>query len=152
MWLFVAFVGLSLVYAFFHFRDFLVGADLGAHAWLITPAWVVILIGFYLDWVRRKHLTTRILVGSPELEGDASNLLTEGLYAHLRHPRYLALIIAYLGYALFANFSGVYIYFAASMPLLGFIIWLEERELYERFGQAYRDYASKTPCILPKLF
>ena len=152
MWTVVAVVGLSLVYAFFHFRDALLGRDLGTSLWLIALSVPFIVLGFYLDHERKKTLTTRILVGTPELEDDASNLLTGGPYARVRHPRYLALVIAYIGYALFANHVGVYIYLAVSAPLLWLIIALEEKELKARFGKPYEDYARKTPRLIPKFF
>lgn len=152
MWSVVAAISLSMVYALFHFRDILLGEDWGTHPWLMALAIPLIVLGFYLDYERRKTLTTRILVGTPEFNNDASNLLTEGPYKRVRHPRYLALFIAYLGYALFANYAGVYFYFVTSIPLLWLIIVLEERELKQRFGQAYVDYAAKTPRLIPKLF
>ena len=152
MWSVVAVVGLSMVYALFHFRDALLGQDLGTSYWMLALAISFIVMGFYLDIERRKTLTTRILVGAPELENDASNMLTDGPYARVRHPRYLALVAANLGYALLANYEGVYIYMAASMPLLYLIMALEEKELKQRFGKAYEDYASKTPQIIPKFF
>jgi protein-S-isoprenylcysteine O-methyltransferase Ste14 len=152
MWSVIAVLGLSGVYALFYFRDALMGQDLGTNFWVMVPGTVLYTIGFYLDFERRKTLTTRILVGTPELENDASNLLTEGPFKRVRHPRYLAIVLAYFGFALFANFSGLYIYFAATMPFLYLIIILEENELRMRFGQAYEDYARKTPRIIPKLF
>lgn len=152
MWSVIAVLGLSGVYALFYFRDALMGQDLGTSFWVMIPGTLLYVVGFYLDYERRKILTTRILVGTPEIENDSSNLLTEGPYRRVRHPRYLAIVLAYGGFAIFANFSGLYVYFASTMPLLYWIIILEEKELRERFGKAYEDYANKTPRIIPKLF
>jgi len=151
MWLVVSPIALAGVAILFYFRDSLMGEDLGTNFWLWIPAFILTVLGTYLDFARRKYLTTRILVGTPEIEGDASNLLTEGLYAHVRHPRYVAITASYLGFSLFANFAGVYIYLLASAPLLWLIIVLEEKELRNRFGKAYEDYAKKTPRLIPKL-
>ncbi len=150
MWVVVAFFGLSGVYLLFHYREVLMGGDLGFSYWTLVPGAVFVMIGFYLDYERRKTLTTRILVGAPEVEGDASNLLTTGPYARVRHPRYLAILFSYFGFALLANYLGLYIYMALSLPVLWLIILLEERELKARFGKAYADYAAKTPRLIPK--
>lgn len=152
MWSVIAVLGLSAVYALFYFREPLMGQDLGTSFWVMVPGAVFFVIGFYLDYERRKTLTTRILVGTPEIENDSSKLLTSGPYKRVRHPRYLAIVLSYGGFAIVANFVGLYIYFAATLPLLYWIIILEEKELRKRFGQAYEDYAKKTPRIIPKFF
>ena len=126
------------------------GADLGFSFWLLIPAFLLAGFGTWLDVIRRKHLTTRILTGNPEVEGDASNLLTKGPYAHVRHPRYIAITLAYFGYAIFANYTGLYLYMVASLPLVYLIVILEEKELKERFGKAFEDYARSTPQFIPK--
>lgn len=152
MWLVIAVFALSGVTALFHFRDFLMDQDLGTSFWVIIPGTIFSVIGFYLDYERRKTLTTRILIGTPEIENDASCLLTEGPYARVRHPRYLAILLAYGGFAMVANFSGLYVYFAITMPLLYLIIILEEKELRDRFGKAYDEYCKNTPRLIPKVF
>lgn len=54
------------------------------------------------------------------------------------------------GYALIASFVGLYVGFLLTVPALILIIVLEERELEERFGDAWRDYASRVPRFVPK--
>lgn len=73
-----------------------------------------------------------------------------GLFKHVRHPRYLAKVLAYFGFALIANFSGLYIYFLASLGLVYLIVVLEEKELRDRFGAKYQAYARKVPRFIPK--
>lgn len=100
----------------------------------------------------RRHLTLSTQLGLPELapERHRGKLLTEGVYARLRHPRYVELVVALLGYALIANYLAIYILFLLCLPLLYLIVVLEERELRERFGEAYRDYCRQVPRFLPK--
>lgn len=152
MWSMVAVIGLSGAFALFWFRDLLMGQDLGLSYLAAIVGSVLFVIGFYLDWERRKTLTTRILVGTPEFENDASELLTTGPYARVRHPRYLAIFVSYLGMVMFANHTGLYIYYGLGAPLLYLIMVVEERELRARFGKAYDDYAAKTPMIIPRFF
>jgi len=37
-----------------------------------------------------------------------------------------------------------------SLPLIYFIVRLEERELRERFGTAYEEYCRQVPRFVPK--
>jgi protein-S-isoprenylcysteine O-methyltransferase Ste14 len=78
-------------------------------------------------------------------------LVTEGIYARIRHPRYLSVLLGLVGLALMANYFGIYVVVAAFVPGLYAIIILEERELVERFGDAYRDYCKRVPRLIPRL-
>ena len=69
----------------------------------------------------------------------------------MRHPRYFGYALAILGWALFANYLGLYVYVVISWAFIYVLILVEERELSERFGAQYEDYARRVPR-LPKLF
>ena len=101
---------------------------------------------------RKEHLTMRILVGIPELEpsGHGGTLLTEGIYAVIRHPRYVEIVLGTLAYSLFANYLGAYLLTAATIPILHLIVLLEERELRERFGEEYLAYTAAVPRYIPR--
>jgi protein-S-isoprenylcysteine O-methyltransferase Ste14 len=55
-----------------------------------------------------------------------------------------------MAYALFANYLGAYIVVVLSLPLIHFVVRLEERELRERFGTAYEEYYRRVPRFVPK--
>lgn len=76
-------------------------------------------------------------------------LVTDGLYAYVRHPIYTAsLAFLWAWPEMTVNRLAVWIVFS-----LYFVIgaWFEERKLLKEFGQAYADYKAKTPMLLPKL-
>ena len=99
----------------------------------------------------RKHLKLRILVGVPELaEGDPGQLLTDGIYAHTRNPRYLDMMIGIIGFSLILNFHGIYWLVLATCVGLYFVVLLEERELKDRFGAPYEDYLRTVPRFVPR--
>lgn len=133
-------------------RDRLVMADLGTHPPLFAPAAALFGIAVWIAVKRRRLLTTHILAGFPELESDGGGgaLLTEGIYGLIRHPRYVEVAIGTLGYALFANYLGAYLVAAATIPVLHLIVLLEERELADRFGEAYEEYRRRVPRYLPR--
>jgi protein-S-isoprenylcysteine O-methyltransferase Ste14 len=79
-------------------------------------------------------------------------LATTGIYAVIRHPSYLGLLVNALGWAL-AFRSGLGVLLAALMvpPLLA-RIRAEEALLRAHFGEAYDAYRSRTSRLLPGLY
>jgi protein-S-isoprenylcysteine O-methyltransferase Ste14 len=136
-------------------RDVLLGADLGLSRPLFAVGVVLLVVAIWISLKRRKYLTVRILIGVPEIEAEPEErgkLLEEGPYAVIRHPRYVEVVLATFGYAAIANYAGSWIVVAVMVPLLHLVVLLEERELRERFGEAYRDYAARVPRYLPRLW
>lgn len=134
-------------------RDPLVGADLGFHPLLFLPALALYGLAIVIEVHCRKHLTFKILAGVPELspETTESKLLDQGIYARLRHPRYLGFILGSLGWAIFASHVGSYVVVGLTIPALFVVMWFEERELLERFGDDYARYMSRVPGLIPRL-
>lgn len=102
---------------------------------------------------RRKFLTASILAGVPEVrmdEGKRGELLDQGPYAVIRHPRYVEIVLATLGYAAVSNYTGSWVVAAFAFPLLHLVVLLEERELRDRFGDAYREYCGRVPRYIPR--
>jgi protein-S-isoprenylcysteine O-methyltransferase Ste14 len=144
-------MGASMV-GLWHLRRPLVGRDLGAHWFLVAPGVALLLVSFYLGLRRRKQLTTKILSGVPELQedGKGGELLTEGLYARIRHPRYVEVTVGVLGYAALANHLGAWIVTGIMIPTLHLVVLLEERELARRFGAEYEAYRGRVPRYVPR--
>lgn len=76
-------------------------------------------------------------------------LATTGPYAHIRHPQYAAFLIIMLGFlfqwptlltlAMFPILAVMYVRLAAA----------EEQDMIARFGNAYEEYAARTPGWIP---
>ena len=77
-------------------------------------------------------------------------MLTDGPYAIVRHPRYLMVLVGIVGWALMANFSSAYVTSGACIICMLAVVALEERELRNRFGDAYITYSNQVPQIIPK--
>jgi protein-S-isoprenylcysteine O-methyltransferase Ste14 len=135
-------------------RETLLGADLGFSWPLFAVGVLLIVAAAWISLKRRKHLTMRILAGLPELEAEPDKqgvLLEKGPYAVIRHPRYVEVVLATFAYAAVANYAGCWLLVIAMLPVLHLVVVLEERELRERFGDAYRDYAARVPRYIPRL-
>jgi protein-S-isoprenylcysteine O-methyltransferase Ste14 len=139
-------------YLLWSVRGPLLAVEYGTNQWLWLPA-----IAFYFAavWIQvriKKLLTFKIMAGVPELDrsGKGGKLLDTGLYARIRHPRYLAVTLGTVAWALFANYLAVYVFIPLLVIGLVAIAWFEERELVERFGEEYVQYRSSVPMIIPR--
>ena len=75
----------------------------------------------------------------------ANEPVTKGVYHFSRHPIYLGVFMFFIGIGI-ACASWVYILFALVWIVLWFIaVPYEERDLIEKYGDAYRGYMDKTP-------
>jgi protein-S-isoprenylcysteine O-methyltransferase Ste14 len=148
---------LAMVFALgwgcFLIRGVLMGRDLGTHALPIVFGLLLYGVSVVPEIQIRKYLTLPTLVGYPELapERAESKLLTEGIYARVRHPRYSSTLVGMTGFALLTNYSGVYLVVALTLPAIYLITILEERELLVRFGDEYRRYQEEVPRFLPRV-
>jgi protein-S-isoprenylcysteine O-methyltransferase Ste14 len=134
-------------------REPLLAVDFGTR-WPLVALGVLLLV--LSSWLRlriQRHFPTRVLAGLPELAPDRypQDLVREGPFAVVRHPRYLQFLIALLGWSLFANHLALYAVFALWLPGVWLIAVLEERELRERFGARYDAYCRRVPRFLPRL-
>lgn len=132
-------------------RDRLLGADLGTQPALIAVAVVAAVFGARVAWSRRRLLTQRVLVGVPELSRtDRGRLITDGIYARLRNPRYVELLAFVFAYVCVANYAGTWVVAVLLVPAIQVVVLLEERELRERFGAEYDAYCRRVPRWIPR--
>ncbi len=139
--------------ALFSIRQELSSTDFGtSYPLLILGIFCLVLAGA-LRFALQKHLTMRILLGLPEIAPDRypRALITDGIYGRIRHPRYVQLLIALVGYALIANHLASYIVVALWIPGIHIIVALEEKELLEHFGESYANYCLRVPRFIPKI-
>lgn len=89
--------------------------------------------------------------GTPLPMMPTQKLLTEGPFQYCRNPMTLGAILAYLGIAVAARTTaGMALVLSLAAALLAYPKCLEERELAERFGEAYLAYKRTTPFIVPR--
>lgn len=114
----------------------------------IVVGLVLIIFEAWLFTRLTKDLGVSRLVGQTELAGEAS-IASHGVYARIRHPRYVGSFLAVLGACLLGGRSALWIIAAVWTALLLVAISLEERELHSRFGPAYDEYARRVPRFFP---
>lgn len=133
-------------------RHTLLAREFGTNPLTIGASVVLVACAATIAWKRHRLLTPRVLVGVPELSDRhyPGRLLTEGIYARIRHPRYVEVVLWVSAYAFFANYLAPYVVVLASIPVLMLVVVLEERELRERFGTAYDEYCRRVPRFVPR--
>lgn len=121
------------------------------HLWAALTGWkyaslictlgsLVMIGGMILVWMGWKRIH--------RAKGE---LVKEGVYAGIRHPQYLGLILVTTGMLI----QWPTIITAAMWPILvGSYLRLakrEEKELEEKFGSEHVEYKSKVPSFLPRI-
>lgn len=132
-------------------RNTLLAVDLGTNHISMLLGLFCLIVAIIMTLQRRKHLSFSILAGMPELSNAKypGELLTDGIYAKIRHPRYVEVVFWLLGFVLFANYLMPYLFLIPGAPGLYVIILLEEHELRARFGVEYEEYCRRVPRFVP---
>lgn len=120
-------------------------------AWI--PAVILFACGFYLYGRSRQGFTGAQLSGHAELHPERfeQRLVTSGVRARVRHPVYLAHFCEMLAWS--AGTGVIVLYGLTAFALLtgAIMIAVEERELEQRFGDAYREYRRRVPAFIPRV-
>jgi hypothetical protein len=139
MWLF----GYRNVYTLEFLLAGLIGEDLFVSIFLgfILPiSNIIILIGILL-----------IIFGWRKIHRAKDQLVTTGIYGHVRHPQYLGFLLITLG----MNVQWITIPTLLLWPVLVVIYYRlakeEDKKMEERFGEEYRKYKHKVPMFIPRL-
>lgn len=123
-------------------------ASRAAPAWTIILGLVLIAADAYLFIRAERELGTRRIIGQAELAGE-QRLAAGGIYARVRHPRYLGMMLAVTGACLLAATLLLWVLVLAWFGLVAILLRLEEWELLRRLGAAYADYRRRVPGLLP---
>lgn len=81
----------------------------------------------------------------------ADGLVTSGIYRYIRHPQYTGIFLFTFGWIL--HWPSL-ITLLLWPVLIAAYVWLakrEERAVEQEFGDAYREYAAKTPRFFPRV-
>jgi len=93
------------------------------------------------------------LAGFPEVmpSHHEQRLVTSGIRAHIRHPVYLGHLCEILAWSVGTGLAVCYGLTAFALVTGAIMIRLEDKELEQRFGEAYREYRRKVPAVLPRI-
>jgi protein-S-isoprenylcysteine O-methyltransferase Ste14 len=116
--------------------------------WRVAVGLALLAFETWIFWRVKRDLGAARLIGQTELSGGGE-LARHGIYARLRHPRYVGSLISILGACFLAGARLMWQIAALWCALTLIAILLEERELRARFGLAYEDYCRRVPRFVP---
>ena len=80
-------------------------------------------------------------------------LVTKGIFQHIRHPHYTSLLIVGFGLALFFYSLAALLVALIAVPIMIWSIFDEEKLLIKQYDEEYKKYMKKVPWrIIPKIF
>jgi protein-S-isoprenylcysteine O-methyltransferase Ste14 len=83
---------------------------------------------------------------------DGHALVQTGPYRFIRHPAYLGMLIVCLGLPIaFQSVWAAVVMAVAVWPAVGYRVQVEDALLERHFGDEYREYAQRTPRLIPGL-
>jgi protein-S-isoprenylcysteine O-methyltransferase Ste14 len=132
----------SVNFVFFIFFKEVTSGPLLLRALIGTP---IVLSSFYFEVI-----THRVLAKAHSHPNEIRKLVTEGVYAKLRHPIYFGRILLNIGFLI------IFPIIPMLIIAIGFIFtWYlmanyEERILIKKFGKKYLSYKKKVPMFIPK--
>ncbi len=111
---------------------------------------VVFTIGVVFSFWGPLHLGRQYSFNLTIQEGH--QLITDGPFGHIRHPRYFGLIVWILGVSLiYLSIIGLILTGVMTL-LLAWRIYDEEKLLQQEFGQQWTNYCQKTKRIIPFIY
>jgi protein-S-isoprenylcysteine O-methyltransferase Ste14 len=121
--------------------------------WAWIPAALLFLAGLILYKLSHVRFTLQQLGGLPEIvHGHGQQqLITTGIRARIRHPVYLAHLCEMLAWSVATGVAVCWALTAWAIVTGAIMIKMEDQELEKRFGEAYRNYQSTVPALVPKL-
>ncbi len=128
-------------------------ATLYRSGWAWIPAGFLFALGLFIYSRASKNFSAKQLGGLPEVHGGnrEQRLVTEGIRAHVRHPVYLAHLCEMLAWTVGTGLAVCWGLTAFAMVTGAVMIRMEDAELENRFGDAYRIYRNSVPAVIPRV-
>jgi len=139
--------------AVFLLREKIFSARLGRSALTGALGLGLLVLAVWIGNQVRRVFGWRRLAGLPEINPGRypGEVIKSGIYARVRHPRYLDVMLSFVGLALITGAVGLFLLAFVTILLYLIMAPLEERELREHYGAEYEAYARMVPRFLPHL-
>jgi len=119
--------------------------------------WVVVFGGSTLAWAIVMGLSLALMLmgytllskGWTQIHAAGGGLVTDGIYAYVRHPQYTGLFLVIIGFLV--QWPTLLTVLMAPIMLYAYVhlARVEERRAEAEFGEAYNEYVRKIPAFFP---
>src|SRR5581483_9308547 len=134
--------GYPVTEPFTHVNGHLLAVITGGSQWVALVVDVVTGLGF---------LGALLLMGRAfqHIHQAKGELVTDGVYAYVRHPQYSALFLLIV--SLLIQWPALLSFLMAPILIFTYLRLArrEEREMTEKFGERYIEYRAHTPAFIP---
>ena len=111
---------------------------------------IIMVLGLFFAWWSIYEQLTRGR-GTPLPIIPTQELLMRGPFRYCRNPMTLGTVVAYVGIGVIVGtIAGIGLMLCFGGILVLYIKGLEEKELAERFGEAYLAYKREVPFMIPR--
>jgi len=123
-------------------------------AWTWVPGAALFIAGLWIYRRAGAGFSAAQLGGLPEVipGHEDQRLATSGIRSRVRHPVYLGHLCEMLAWSLGSGLAVCYGLTAFAVVTGAVMIRWEDKELEQRFGEAYREYRRQVPAVLPGIF
>jgi len=109
---------------------------------------IVLFTGFEVPAIVLGFYSHKALFGKKNVE---PTLITAGIFVYVRHPLYLSVLLAYLGFIFGAMSLISLIPWICYVALFDKMVSFEEKDLVRIFDDEYIEYRKRVPKWIPKL-
>lgn len=92
-----------------------------------------------------------IIFGWKAIHENKGEMVTTGIYSHIRHPQYLGFLLLTLGMNLEWTTFFTFLLYPVIVVLYYKLARSEEKYSIEIYGDRYREYMKKVPMLIPRL-
>ena len=121
--------------------------------WAWGLAVLLFAMGLFIYSRSGKNFSAKQLGGLPEVHGAnrEQRLVTDAIRARGRHPVYLAHLCEMLAWSVGTGLAVCWGLTAFAAATGAVMIQMEDAELEQRFGDAYREYRDSVPALIPRV-
>ncbi len=83
---------------------------------------------------------------------EGHQLITHGIYKHVRHPVYSGVILRAFAIPIYTTSLLGFLFALAAIPLFNYRIGVEEKMLIKEFGDEYLEYTKATWKLFPYIY
>jgi protein-S-isoprenylcysteine O-methyltransferase Ste14 len=122
-------------------------------AWSWLGAAPLLACGFIVYALAKRSFTADQLLGRTELHPDKheQRLVTGGIRQFVRHPIYVGHFCELLAWSVGTGLAVLYGMSAFALITGLIMVRAEDRELEQRFGEAFRAYRERVPALIPRI-
>ena len=92
-----------------------------------------------------------VMKGWEQVYASQGQLVTDGLYAHMRHPQYTGIFVITLAFMIQWPTITTLVLWPFVIAMYYRLARREEQDALQKFGDAYRRYMKRTPMFIPRL-